>query len=73
MPKFFHATGLQGTVPSVWIYQVGFIVPFRVFLLRGFMAAIPQELFESASLDGAAPLLAYRAVAGVRLPCPPGP
>lgn len=62
MLKFFHATGLQGTVPSVWIYQVGFTIPFGVFLLRGFMAAIPQELFESASLDGAAPLRVFRSV-----------
>ncbi|NUU05258.1 carbohydrate ABC transporter permease [Leifsonia sp. C5G2] len=62
MLRFFNATGLQGTIPSVWIYQVGFTIPFGIFLLRGFMASIPQELFESAALDGAGALRVFRSV-----------
>lgn len=60
--EFFNLTGLNGTVPAVWIFQVGFTVPFGVFLLRGFMASIPEELFESASLDGAPPLRVFRSI-----------
>jgi alpha-glucoside transport system permease protein len=62
MLKFFTLVGLTGTVPAVWIYQVGFTVPFGIFLIRGFMASIPEELFESASLDGAAPLRTFRSI-----------
>jgi alpha-glucoside transport system permease protein len=60
--QFYNATGLSGTVPAVWIFQVGFTLPFGVFLLRGFMASIPEELFESASLDGAPPLRVFRSI-----------
>ncbi len=62
MLKFFNLVGLAGTVPAVWIYQVGFTLPFGIFLLRGFMASIPEELFESASLDGASPLSIFRSI-----------
>jgi alpha-glucoside transport system permease protein len=62
MLKAFRALGLMGAIPSVWIYQVGFTLPFGIFLLRGFMAAIPEELFEAAALDGAAPLRVFQAV-----------
>lgn len=62
MLKFFNLVGLTGTVPAVWIYQVGFTVPFGIFLLRGFIASIPEELFESASLDGARPLRVFRSI-----------
>jgi alpha-glucoside transport system permease protein len=51
--RVFNAWGLSGAVPAVWIYQVGFTVPFGIFLIRGFIASIPEEVFEAASLDGA--------------------
>lgn len=60
--RLFNTLGLNGTVPAVWIYQVGFTVPFGIFLLRGFMVGIPKELFESASIDGASPLRIFRSV-----------
>lgn len=62
MLQFFNAVHLTGSVIAVWIYQVGFTVPFGVFLLRGSMAGIPEELFESASLDGALPLKTFTAI-----------
>ena len=30
--RVYAATGLQGTVPAVWLYQVGFTIPFGIFL-----------------------------------------
>ncbi|GAA4722124.1 hypothetical protein GCM10025782_20100 [Pedococcus ginsenosidimutans] len=60
--KLFNVLGLSGSIPAVWIYQVGFTVPFGIFLLRGFMVGIPKELFESASIDGASPLRVFRSI-----------
>ncbi len=60
--RIYNALGLSGTVPAVWIYQIGFTIPFGIFLLRGFMAALPEELFEAASLDGASTLRTFRSV-----------
>lgn len=60
--KLFDVTGLYGTIPAMWLYMVGFTVPFGIFLVRGFIAAIPDELFESARLDGASDLRIFRSV-----------
>lgn len=60
--RLFNALGISGSIPAVWIYQVGFTVPFGIFLLRGFMVGIPKELFESAGIDGATPLRVFRSI-----------
>ncbi len=62
MLRVYNAIGLSGTVPAVWIYQVGFTIPFGIFLIRGFIAGIPNELFESAAIDGASQLRTFRSV-----------
>jgi alpha-glucoside transport system permease protein len=62
MLKFFDAIGLQGTIFSVWIYMVGFALPYGIFLVQGFIIALPNELFESASLDGASHIRTFISV-----------
>lgn len=57
--RLYNMVGLSGTIPGIWLYQVGFTVPFGVFLLRGFLASIPEELYESANLDGASELRTF--------------
>lgn len=57
--RLYNAVGLAGTIPGIWLYQVGFTLPFGIFLLRGFLASIPQELYESANLDGASELRTF--------------
>lgn len=57
--RLYNAVGLSGTIPGIWLYQVGFTLPFGIFLLRGFLASIPQELYESANLDGASELRTF--------------
>ena len=60
--KLFVRIGMNGTVPAVWIYQVGFTVPFGIFLIRGFISSIPEELFESAEIDGASVHQIFRSI-----------
>jgi alpha-glucoside transport system permease protein len=49
----FTATGLTGQYAAVWIAHTAFGLPFGIFLLRNFFAALPGDLMESAFIDGA--------------------
>ena len=49
----FSSIGLTGTYFAVWIAHTAFGLPFSVFLLRNFFAALPKDLMESAHIDGA--------------------
>lgn len=60
--RVYNLLGLSGTIPAIWIYQVGFTLPFGIFLLRGFIAGLPKELFESAAIDGASTLRIFRSI-----------
>jgi ABC-type glycerol-3-phosphate transport system permease component len=46
---------LNSLVGLIAVY-VGFALPFGIWMLRGFVAAVPKELEEAAALDGAGPL-----------------
>lgn len=60
--RLYNIVGLSGTIPGIWLYQVGFTLPFGIFLLRGFLVSIPNELYESASLDGASELRIFTSI-----------
>jgi len=47
---------LVGTFPGIWLAHTAYGLPFAIFLLRNFFAALPRELLESAYLDGASNL-----------------
>src|SRR5579875_2303702 len=53
MYTLFSSIGLTGTYFAVWIAHTAFGLPFAVFLLRNFFAALPKDLMESAHIDGA--------------------
>jgi alpha-glucoside transport system permease protein len=61
--RVYAALGLQGQAPAVWLYQVGFTIPFGIFLIRGFFASIPADIFEAASIDGAGTLRIFTSIA----------
>jgi N,N'-diacetylchitobiose transport system permease protein len=61
IPLFFMVQGFGDTVPAFGLNQLAplvvvnltFSLPFAIWMLRGFVAAIPAELEEAAALDGA--------------------
>jgi ABC-type glycerol-3-phosphate transport system permease component len=55
IPLFIQFTdlGLVSTYRGVILIYAGLTVPFSVYLLTSFFRSIPNELFESATIDGA--------------------
>ncbi|QXJ25017.1 carbohydrate ABC transporter permease [Actinomadura graeca] len=50
---------LLNTLPGLAIVYIGFAVPFAIWMLRGFVAAVPRELEEAAAIDGAGPVRTF--------------
>ena len=50
---FFPDLDLANTTTSVWLTHTGFALPFAIFLIHNYIAALPGEIFESARVDGA--------------------
>lgn len=48
--------GLLNSLPGLVLVYVGFALPFSVWMLRGFVAAVPDELADAATVDGAGPV-----------------
>lgn len=63
--RMMSSLGLVDNLWSLVIVNVTFAAPFAVWLLRGFFEAVPWELEEAASIDGAGPL---RALTQIILP-----
>jgi N,N'-diacetylchitobiose transport system permease protein len=55
IPLFFmiQRLGLYNTLTSLILTYIGFSLPFAVWMLRGFVAAVPKDLEEAAAIDGA--------------------
>ncbi|WP_249714359.1 carbohydrate ABC transporter permease [Rhizomonospora bruguierae] len=45
--------GLYDTLASLILVYLAFSLPFAVWMLRGFVAAVPRDLEEAAEMDGA--------------------
>jgi len=50
-----HLSLLNSLIGLTAVY-VGFALPFGIWMLRGFVAAVPKELEDAAALDGAGPV-----------------
>ncbi|MEU2925832.1 carbohydrate ABC transporter permease [Streptomyces sp. NPDC007251] len=53
--KLSEIMGVYDTLPALIGVQIGFGVGFYVFVLHGFMRAIPNEIQQAAVVDGAGP------------------
>ncbi|WP_406033599.1 carbohydrate ABC transporter permease [Nocardioides sp. NBC_00163] len=51
--SLFSAYDLNGTFLAVWLAHTAFGMPLAVFILRSYMSSLPQEIIESAEIDGA--------------------
>jgi len=57
--QVYQGTGLTGSFVGIWLAHTGFGLPLAVFILYGFIAQLPKDLFESAYIDGASPFTAF--------------
>jgi raffinose/stachyose/melibiose transport system permease protein len=51
--QVLRLTHLMTTVQGLVLFNIGYYVPFGVFVFSGFMRSIPVELEEAAAIDGA--------------------
>jgi multiple sugar transport system permease protein len=58
----FQGLGLINTMPGLVIAFTSFTVPFAVWLMRGFVDAVPRELEDAAMVDGAGRFASLRYV-----------
>jgi len=51
--QIFGQYNLNGTFLAVWLAHTGFGMPLAIYILRNYMASLPNEIIESAAVDGA--------------------
>lgn len=56
------AFGLIDTYPGIILPYLAFGVPYQVFILHSFFAAVPKELSEAARIDGASHFTVFRRI-----------
>jgi alpha-glucoside transport system permease protein len=61
--RLFNQFGLTGTFLGIWLVHTGYAMPFAIYLLRNFFASLPNEIFESAYIDGASELTVFTRLA----------
>ncbi|MFJ1704815.1 carbohydrate ABC transporter permease [Kitasatospora sp. NPDC088346] len=54
--------GLSDSIPGLVVTYLAFVLPFAVWTLRGFVAAVPRELEEAAMVDGCGRAAVFRRV-----------
>jgi alpha-glucoside transport system permease protein len=65
----YQKLGLSGTFTGIWLAHTGYGLPLATYLLHNFIASMPKELFDSASIDGASTVNVFiRIVLPISLP-----
>ncbi len=69
MLSIFTTINLSGSYLAIWLAHTAYGLPFAIYLLRNFFAALPRDLFESAYLDGASNVsIFFRVVVPLSIP-----
>ncbi len=55
----FARLKVAGTFPAIWLAHAGYGMPLMVYLLHGFIAGLPRDLFDSAAIDGASSIKTF--------------
>jgi N,N'-diacetylchitobiose transport system permease protein len=58
----FRTTDLLNTLPALILVYFVSVLPFTIWMLRGFVAAVPAELEEAALVDGCTRFGAFRRI-----------
>jgi len=67
--QMFNVFNLTGTFAGLWMAHTAYGLPFAIFLLRNFFVGLPEELFDSAKIDGASDLgIFFRIVVPLSVP-----
>jgi len=61
--RLYSGAHLAGTFMGVWLVHIGLAMPFAIYLLRNFFAALPKDLFEASEIDGCTMLDAFIRIA----------
>lgn len=61
--ELFVRLNLTNTLYGLVVINVASTLPISIFILTAFFRQIPNELYESASMDGARPFRLYRSIA----------
>jgi len=56
----FPDLDLAGSPAAAWLTHIGFGLPLAIFLLHNYIAALPKDIFEAATIDGADHLQIFR-------------
>lgn len=51
--QIYTSLGITGSYLAIWLAHTAYGLPFAIYLLRNFFAALPADLMESARIDGA--------------------
>jgi alpha-glucoside transport system permease protein len=51
--KIYNSFGIEGSFATVWLFHAAFAMPLAIYILRNYMATLPNSVIESAKIDGA--------------------
>jgi len=67
--RIFNLLHLSGTFLGIWLAHTGYGMPLAIYLLHNFIAGLPADLLDAATIDGASPLQSFfRIVVPLSLP-----